>query len=72
MQSACRALDGIARVADMAAAALVVGMQNVKAEHLAVRLGDTDLKKRLDDAIASMEQDGTMNALRSKWGVGQL
>lgn len=39
---------------------------------LAVRLGDTDLKKRLDDAIASMEQDGTMNALRSKWGVGQL
>ena len=40
VQSACRALDGIARVADMAAAALVVGMQNVKAEHLAVHLGD--------------------------------
>ena len=32
VQSAYRALDGIARVADMAAAALVVGMQNVKAE----------------------------------------
>ena len=40
VQSACCALDGIARVADMAAAALVVGMQDVKAEHLAVRLGD--------------------------------
>ena len=38
---------------------------------LAVRLNDTVLKGRLDGAIAAMEADGTLGALRSKWGVGR-
>jgi len=38
---------------------------------LAVRLGDTALKEKLDGAIAAMEADGTLNALRAKWGVGR-
>ena len=40
VQAARCALDGVARVADVAAAAFVVGMQDVEAEDLAVRLGD--------------------------------
>lgn len=37
---------------------------------LAVRLGDTALKDRLDGAIAAMEADGSLDALRTKWGLG--
>ena len=36
---------------------------------LAVRLGETELKARLDGAIEAMEADGTLEALRSKWGI---
>ncbi|MGN0837855.1 MAG: transporter substrate-binding domain-containing protein [Pyramidobacter sp.] len=38
---------------------------------LAVRLGDTALKQKLDGAIAAMEQDGTLDAMRGKWGLGR-
>ena len=38
---------------------------------LAVKLGNTELKSRLDKAIADMESDGAMEALRAKWGVGK-
>lgn len=38
---------------------------------LAVRLGEMELKERLDDAIAAMESDGTLAALRAKWGLGR-
>lgn len=34
---------------------------------LAVNLGDTALKARLDSAIAAMEADGALPALRDKW-----
>ena len=37
---------------------------------LAVRLDDRALKERLDQAITAMEEDGTMKALRAKWGLG--
>ena len=38
---------------------------------LAVNLGNTELKARLDGAIEAMEADGTLNALRAKWGLGR-
>ena len=38
---------------------------------LAVRLDDTALKARLDSAIEAMEADGSLDALRAKWGLGR-
>lgn len=38
---------------------------------LAVRLDDTALKGRLDGAIEAMEADGSLDALRDKWGLGK-
>ncbi len=38
---------------------------------LAVKLGDTRLKEKLDGALASMEADGTLDVLRGKWGLGK-
>ncbi|MGI6075001.1 MAG: transporter substrate-binding domain-containing protein [Pyramidobacter sp.] len=38
---------------------------------LAVRLDDAPLKTKLDGALADMEADGTLDAMRSKWGLGK-
>ncbi len=38
---------------------------------LAVRAGDFALKGKLDAAIAEMETDGTLDALREKWGLSE-
>lgn len=38
---------------------------------LAVKLGNTELKAKLDGAISAMESDGTLDALRAKWGLGR-
>ena len=38
---------------------------------LAGRLDDTALKTRLDSAIEAMEADGSLDALRAKWGLGR-
>ena len=37
---------------------------------LGVRESDTELKEKLDAAIQSMKDDGSLNALIEKWEIG--
>ena len=44
-------------------------MNSIESYGLVTRLDDVELRRRLDDAIDGMEADGTLAALRVKFGL---